>query len=43
MNADMYQNRLVNLKRLVQAKVPFTMSTDNGPQAPELGARPMSR
>ena len=42
MNADMYQNRLVNLKRLVQAKVPFTMSTDNGPQAPELGARPMS-
>jgi imidazolonepropionase-like amidohydrolase len=42
MNADMHQNRLVNLKRLVQAKVPFTMSTDNGPQAPELGARPMS-
>jgi imidazolonepropionase-like amidohydrolase len=42
MNADMYQNRLVNLRRLVQAKVPFTMSTDNGPQAPELGPRPMS-
>jgi imidazolonepropionase-like amidohydrolase len=42
MSADMYQNRLVNLKRLVRAKVPFTMSTDNGPQAPELGPRPMS-
>jgi hypothetical protein len=33
MNADMYQNRLVNLKRLVQAKVPFTMSTDNARSA----------
>jgi len=42
LNAEMYRNRLVNLRRLVQAKVPWTMSTDNGPQAPELGARPMS-
>jgi imidazolonepropionase-like amidohydrolase len=42
LSADMYENRLVNLRRLVQAKVPWTMSTDNGPQAPELGPRPMS-
>src|SRR5262245_16539705 len=42
LNPNMYRNRLLNLRKLVQAGVPLTMSTDNGPQAPELGPRPMS-
>lgn len=42
LSATRYRNRLVNLQKLVRAKVPLTMATDNGPQAPELGPRPMS-
>jgi imidazolonepropionase-like amidohydrolase len=39
---DMYRGRLVNLRKLIEAKAPITMSTDAGPQAPEFGPRVMS-
>src|SRR5262249_23719988 len=42
LNATMYRNRVLNVRKLVAAKVLMSMSTDNGPQAPELGPRPMS-
>jgi imidazolonepropionase-like amidohydrolase len=42
LSASRYQTRLRNLVKLVRAKAPITMATDNGPQAPELGPRPMS-
>src|SRR5262249_12216517 len=42
LSASRYRTRLTNLVKLVRAKAPITMATDNGPQAPELGPRPMS-